>query len=147
MPLPRGNVSSFKELTNFRDNACTEDELNDFMKGNGLQDEGWKFDFYSTPVFQANLSVVSFEETHFGKEIFELKQIYNNTKNDTFWKGVELTGFANSMLPLIFRETKVTTVNDKPPKDTLLTILSEMEAEIVKCDRKVYADRTQSVLD
>jgi hypothetical protein len=150
MPLPRGNVSTFKELTNFRvckDNQCTEDEFHDFIQSNGLKDEGWKFDFYSTPVFQANLSVVSFEKTHFGKEIFELKQIYNNTKNDTFWKGIHLTDFANSMLPLIFRETKVATVKDKQPKDTLLAILSEMEAEIVKCDRKVYVDRTQSVLE
>jgi hypothetical protein len=152
MPLPRGNISTFKELTNFRvckdaQNQCTEDEFHDFMQINGLKDEGWKFDFYSTPVFQANLSVVSFEGTHFGKEIFELKQIYNNTKNDTFWKGIHLTDFANSMLPLVFRETKVATVNEKQPKDTLLAILSEMEAEIVKCDRKVYADRTQSVLE
>jgi hypothetical protein len=51
------------------------------------------------------------------------------------------------MIPLVFRETKVATVNDKPPKDTLLAMLSEMEKEIVKCHRKVYADRTQSVLE
>jgi hypothetical protein len=150
MPLPRGNISTFKELTNFRvckDNQCTEDEFHDFMQSNGLKDEGWKFDFYSTPIFQANLSLVSFEETHFGEEIFELKKVYDYTKNDTFWNGIVLSDFLNSMLPLVFRETKRSMVNNKQPKDTLLAMLSEIEKEIVKCQRKVYVDRTESVLE
>jgi hypothetical protein len=151
LPLPEENVSTFKELTSLRvcrDKTCKAFEVRDFMENKGPKDEGWKFDIYSSPLFGANLSQYTFENTTFGEEIHWFKRFYNKYQNDTeYWRDFDISDFFNSMLPFVFHENKAPTVNDRQSKDPLLAMIAEIEKEIVHCKKKVYVDHTQSVLE
>jgi hypothetical protein len=85
----------------------------------------------------------------FGNEIHEFKRYYDDTQtqHDAFWNETGVAGFLNVMLPLVFHEMKYPIVNGKHSKDALLATLAEIGKEIVQCQRKVYVDRTESVLE
>jgi hypothetical protein len=150
-PLPGENVSTFEELTSFRvcrNNTCEEYEVRNFMESNGTRDEGWSFDIYSTPISGANLTQYSLENTTFGEKIYGFKRYYDKNKNYTeWWKDFEISRFLNLMLPMVFHETKGPNVNAMQSKDPLLAMIAEIEKEIVKCQKKAYADSTESVLE
>jgi hypothetical protein len=152
-PLPEKGVSTFEELTSFRvcrNHTCEDHEFVNYMENQekgATKEEGWAFDIYSTPIFGANLTLFSFEKSAFGNEIHEFKRYYDATHENAFWNETGVAGFLNVMLPLVFHKMKYPIVNGKHSKDALLATLAEIEKEIVQCQRKVYVDRTDDVLE
>jgi hypothetical protein len=148
-PLPEKDISKFEELTSYRvcrNHTCKNHEFLDYIENEGTKEEGWVFDIYSTPIFGANLKLFSFQTSTFGNEIHEFKRYYEETQESAFWNETGVAGFLNVMLPLVYHEIKYPIVNGKHSKDALLATLAEIEKEIVQCQRKVYVDRTESVL-